>query len=116
MSATRKAFLDANGALKCHGFVDRNEDGDMAIDVPDDFRGEPYSLRWNGAEFEPYEKPVPYAERRRNAYNGRGATIEALVIALFEKDAAEIARLEAIRQQVKQEIPANADASARTPQ
>lgn len=45
-----------------------------------------------------------YATRRRKLYERRGATIEALVIAMFEKDAAEIERLQTIRQQVKQEI------------
>lgn len=42
---------------------------------------------------------------RQQEYNARGATIEALVIAMFENDAAEIQRLQAIREQVKQEIP-----------
>ena len=47
-----------------------------------------------------YEKPD-----RRTEYNLRGATIEALVIALFEQDQVEIQRLQEIRQQVKQAIP-----------
>lgn len=45
-----------------------------------------------------------YATKRKKLYEKRGATIDALVIAMFEKDAAEIERLQAIRQQVKQEI------------
>lgn len=49
-------------------------------------------------------KYTNYAEERRKKYDKMGATIEALVIAMFEKDAAEIERLQTIRQQVKQEI------------
>lgn len=48
-----------------------------------------------------------YATKRRKLYEKRGATMDALVIAMFEKDAAEIERLGNIRQQVKLEIPKN---------
>lgn len=47
-----------------------------------------------------YEKPD-----RRMEYNKRGATIEALVIAMFENDVTEIQRLQAIRESVKLDIP-----------
>ena len=46
-----------------------------------------------------------YKEDRRNLYNQRGATIQNLTVALWEKDQAEIDRIEKIRQQVKKEIP-----------
>lgn len=50
------------------------------------------------------ESRKPYDVKRKTEYDKRGATIDALVIAMFEKDAAEIERLQKIRQQVKQDI------------
>lgn len=47
-----------------------------------------------------YENP-----ERESEYNRRGATIKALVVALFEQDALEIQRLQEIRAAVKREIP-----------
>lgn len=46
-----------------------------------------------------------YAARRRKLYDQRGATIDSLIIALFENNTSEIDRLKKIRSQVKQEIP-----------
>lgn len=50
------------------------------------------------------EARKPYDVKRKSEYDKRGATIDALVIAMFEKDAAEIERLQKIRQAVKSEI------------
>jgi len=50
-------------------------------------------------------KSTQWERLRRIEYNTRGATIEALTIAIFEQDQDEIDRLQAIRAQVKLDIP-----------
>lgn len=83
--------------------------GDSQTSIPNDEKNKDWIeyLDWvksgNSAETQE-EKFISYTDKRRTLYNQRGATIENLVIAMFEKDAAEIERLQAIRQQVKQEI------------
>lgn len=48
----KRAFIDqATRILKCHGFVDSNEPGDIAIDVPDDFGLEPGKWRHDGSNW-----------------------------------------------------------------
>jgi len=53
--------------------------------------------------------PRPIEERRQEEYQKRGASIEALIVALWEKVVEnrpnEANRIQAIREQVKQEIP-----------
>lgn len=51
------------------------------------------------------ESTQDYATKRRKLYEKRGATIDNLIIALFENNTSEIDRLKKIRSQVKQEIP-----------
>jgi hypothetical protein len=53
-------------------------------------------------------KYTNYAEERRKKYEQMGATIDALVIAMFENDQTEIDRLKAIRNEVKTAIPKEA--------
>ena len=58
--AGRVAFVDpATGELKASGFVDRNEPGDRAIPVPDDFALRPGQWRWTGTDWQPYTRPEP---------------------------------------------------------
>jgi hypothetical protein len=48
----KKAFIDpVTRILKCHGFVDSNEPGDIAIEVQDDFGLEPGKWRHDGADW-----------------------------------------------------------------
>jgi hypothetical protein len=53
---------------------------------------------------DPINEKTDYRLDRRRKYDEYGATIDALVIAMFEKDSEEIERLQKIRQAVKQEI------------
>lgn len=47
-----KAFIDpVTRILKCHGFVDSNEPGDIAIDVPEYFDLEPGKWRHDGSNW-----------------------------------------------------------------
>lgn len=102
----KKAFINPDsGELKCHGFVETNVVGDIGIDVPDEFNLMPGEWRWSGKEFVPYEKPIPYEERRRVEYEKRGLSIERLVVALIENDAAELQTIRTLRAEVKQAIP-----------
>ena len=56
--AERRAFVDpSTGALKAYGFVTRNEPGDVAVAVPDDFSLTPGRWRWTGAAWVPYAPP-----------------------------------------------------------
>ncbi len=48
---------------------------------------------------------IAYIDERKKEFNARGATIENLVIAMWENDQDEIDCLEAIRQSVKTDIP-----------
>lgn len=45
------------------------------------------------------------AAKRRDAYEARGLTMDALVIALIEQDDAELERIRAEREAVKAELP-----------
>lgn len=48
--AGRNAFIDpATGVLKAHGFVERNQVGDVRVPVADDFALEPERWRWTGS-------------------------------------------------------------------
>ena len=58
--AERRAFVDAStGVLKAHGFVDRNEPGDLAVPVADDFTLGPGRWRWTGTGWEAFTPPPP---------------------------------------------------------
>lgn len=47
-----KAFIDpVTRILKCHGFIDSNEPGDIAIDVPEYFDLEPGKWRHDGSNW-----------------------------------------------------------------
>ena len=57
-------------------------------------------------QIDSYQMPiVSVDDRRRQAYNDRGVTMEVLVEALWENNPVRIAELEAIRQSVKIDIP-----------
>lgn len=47
----KNAFLDSDGVLKCHGFVEENEPGDTRIEVPSDFNLEPRKWKLEGNQW-----------------------------------------------------------------
>jgi hypothetical protein len=52
----RKAFIDPDTrVLKAHGFVNRNDDGDIAINVAEDFDLRPEAWRHDGQDWVPIE-------------------------------------------------------------
>jgi hypothetical protein len=48
----KKAFIDQDTRiLKAHGFIESNDQGDIAIEVPDDFGLEPGKWQHDGADW-----------------------------------------------------------------
>lgn len=45
---TRNAFLASDGLLKCHGYIDANETGDVKLPVEDSFDLSPRKWKWSG--------------------------------------------------------------------
>lgn len=71
-----KAFRDpVTGMLKCFGFVQTNEPGDISMDVPDDFNLEPRKWRWNGSTWVSYTEPLNQAALDRNAARADSAIV-----------------------------------------
>jgi len=88
-------FIERDEAGRIKGVYAQRQGGYAEEELPDDY-----------SEVLAYlNPPKDYAQLRREEYNRRGVTIEALVVAMFEKNAAEIQRLEALRAQVKQDFP-----------
>lgn len=57
--AQKNAFYDPiTNVLKCYGYVETNEPGDIKLPVSEDFDLKPGEHQWNGAKFVPYTKPV----------------------------------------------------------
>lgn len=61
---------------------------------------------WNTQDTTTELSNMPFDERRKREYDKVGATIQALTVAMFEEDQTEIDRLAALRQDVKNRIPA----------
>lgn len=56
-AASRNAFVDADGVLRAHGFVESNAPGQTKIPVPNDFNFPVGQMRWDGAAWVPYTPP-----------------------------------------------------------
>lgn len=54
----RYAFIDGNGVLLAHGFVESNGPGQTRLDVADDFALSPGVWKWTGSAWEAYAAPV----------------------------------------------------------
>lgn len=66
LAGQKRAFVDpTSGILKAVGYVDRNEFGDVAFDVPESFDLGPGSWRWTGAAWEQITPQLPPEEMRR---------------------------------------------------
>ncbi len=65
---SKRAFLDPQTKiLKCCGYVESNEAGDIVIDVPEDFILIPGFSRWDGVNWVAYIPPQmvnPQKEKR----------------------------------------------------
>jgi hypothetical protein len=57
----RYAFVDADGILVAHGYVEQNGLDETRLEVPDDFDHVPGFARWTGTEWQAYvpSPPVP---------------------------------------------------------
>lgn len=52
--AAKNAFIDPiSSTLKCHGYVESNDDGDIKIPVADDFNLEPGKWKYQNSEWIP---------------------------------------------------------------
>lgn len=54
----KHAFVNAQGVLKCWGFVETNEVSDIRLDVAEDFALETRKWRWDGQAWQLYQAPV----------------------------------------------------------
>jgi hypothetical protein len=62
----KHAFRDpTTGVLKCVGFVERNEPGDIKMVVPDEFALEPGKWKWDGTAWVPFAPDDPNEPRRK---------------------------------------------------
>lgn len=60
---SRNAFLDpVTQVLKCHGFVESNEAGDIKMMVSTDFMLKPGEWRWDGAQWVSFIPPKPFVQ------------------------------------------------------
>ena len=68
MPSQRNAFLDpVTSRLKCHGFVQTNDPGDVVLPVPEDFALNPRDgWKWDGADFVAFPFP-PLPDRLATA-------------------------------------------------
>lgn len=48
------AFVDGEGVLKAHGFVEANDPDDVVVDVAEDFELDPRKWKWDGVEWSPH--------------------------------------------------------------
>ena len=65
----KRAFVDpVTGVLKAVGYVDRNEPGDLAIDIPEDFDPGPLSWRWTGSGWERISPILSREDVQRDAF------------------------------------------------
>lgn len=96
--AGRNAFVDpVTGMLKAHGFVDRNDSGDLVVPVADEFSLVPRVWRWTGATWAPFVPPPTPPEQRR-------AALEAHAAALYQ-DPAIPARLKDLLRGLLERVP-----------
>lgn len=73
----RKAFIDSSTRLlKCHGTVETNETGDIALLVPDGFNLEPGFWRWDGTQWVAHTPPP---RTRRQRVQSAGEVLQALI-------------------------------------
>lgn len=57
---TKHAFCDPiTGVLKCHGYVDGNDLGDLVLEVDEGFDLTPRRWRWTGTAWQKYTPPPP---------------------------------------------------------
>lgn len=80
----KSAFVDAQGVLKCWGFVESNESGDTRLDVAEDFALEPRKWRWDGQAWQPYQAPVIKSDKdlaieELKQLNEKQATVEDVI-------------------------------------
>lgn len=59
MAGRNSFYSPTTGILKCHGFVESNEFGDIKVPVSDDFTLEPGKWRWDGTQWVSYKSPKP---------------------------------------------------------
>jgi hypothetical protein len=56
----KNAFIDAStGVLKAYGYVDGNQEGDVLVEVDDDFFLEPGKFAFLEGQWVEYVKPIP---------------------------------------------------------
>lgn len=85
----RKAFLDpTTSRLKCHGFIESNDPGDIVMDVPENFSLDPtIGYKWDGTSFVSFphtkvEDPKKKALRDAADKGSKDGDVKALAQAL----------------------------------
>lgn len=74
----RKAFVDSvTGVLKAHGLMTSNEPGDVAVDVPEDFKAVPGTVARQGNAWVDVPVPVPQHAIDRNTAREAADTVAA---------------------------------------